>query len=118
MRHYEIVFIIHPDQSDQISNIIENYRSIITKNNEGVIHRIEDWGRRQLAYPINKLHKAHYILLNVEVPCNILKNLQSSIRFNTAIIRSMIIRMKFAITQQSIMMKDNNKLTTIIENEI
>ncbi|PPI86445.1 30S ribosomal protein S6 [Candidatus Pantoea edessiphila] len=104
MRHYEIVFMVHPDQSEQVTKIIESYTTLITKS-QGKINRVEDWRRRQLAYPIKKLHKAHYILLNIEVSKLIIKEIENSFRFNDAIIRSMIIRVKDAIIEPSCIMK-------------
>jgi small subunit ribosomal protein S6 len=91
MRHYEIVFLVHPDQSDQVPGMVERYHAMIERGN-GVIHRTEDWGRRQLAFPIAKIHKAHYILLNIEVNQAVYDELESAFRFNDAVIRSMIIR--------------------------
>ncbi len=91
MRHYEIVFLVHPDQSDQVPGMIERYHAMIERGN-GVIHRTEDWGRRQLAFPIAKIHKAHYILLNIEVDQPVYDELESAFRFNDAVIRSLIIR--------------------------
>jgi small subunit ribosomal protein S6 len=100
MRHYEVVFLVHPDQSEQVSAMIERYRSgIETKG--GVIHRLEDWGRRQLAYPINKIHKAHYVLMNIECDQEALSELESAFRFNDAVIRNMVIRRDEAITEIS-----------------
>ena len=90
MRHYEIVFMVHPDQSDQVPSMIERYHGMIERGN-GTVHRTEDWGRRQLAFPINKVHKAHYIMLNIEVGQEILDELESAFRFNDAVIRSMVI---------------------------
>ena len=87
MRHYEIVFMVHPDQSEQVPGMIERYTAAIT-GAEGTIHRLEDWGRRQLAYPINKLHKAHYVLMNVEAPQEVIDELETTFRFNDAVIRS------------------------------
>lgn len=104
MRHYEIVFLVHPDQSDQVSAMTERYRSIITQGN-GNVHRLEDWGRLQLAYPIQKIHKAHYVLMNIECDQEVLDELNSSFRFNDAVIRTMIIAMKKAKTAPSSMMK-------------
>ncbi|PPI88502.1 30S ribosomal protein S6 [Candidatus Pantoea edessiphila] len=104
MRHYEIVFMVHPDQSDQVQSMIENYTNSITSAN-GKIHRLEDWRRRQLAYPINNLHKAHYVLLNIEASKEIVKELETSFRFNDSIIRSIIIRVKNAIVEPSFMVK-------------
>jgi small subunit ribosomal protein S6 len=93
MRHYEIVFLVHPDQSEQVPAMIERYRTIIESNN-GSIHRLEDWGRRQLAYPINKIHKAHYVLMNVECESANIDELTHAFRFNDAVIRNLIISMK------------------------
>ena len=91
MRHYEIVFLVHPDQSDQVPGMVERYQGVIERGN-GVVHRTEDWGRRQLAYPIAKIHKAHYILMNVEVGQEVIEELESAFRFNEAVIRNLIIR--------------------------
>lgn len=90
MRHYEIVFLVHPDQSEQVPAMIERYCTMV-KEDHGKIHRLEDWGRRQLAYPINKVHKAHYVLMNVECDKNALKEIQNAFRFNDAVIRNLII---------------------------
>ncbi|MGK0260993.1 MAG: small subunit ribosomal protein S6 [Candidatus Azotimanducaceae bacterium] len=100
MRHYEIVFLVHPDQSDQVPGMVERYHAMIERG-EGVVHRTEDWGRRQLTFPISKIHKAHYILLNVEVTQPILDELESAFRFNDAVIRSMIVRRGEAVTGNS-----------------
>ena len=100
MRHYEIVFLVHPDQSDQVPGMIERYHSMIEKGN-GKVHRSEDWGRRQLAYPIDKIHKAHYVLLNVEVGQETLDELESAFRFNDAVIRTLTIKRKGAIIGNS-----------------
>lgn len=100
MRHYEVVFLVHPDQSDQVPGMIERYQGIIERGN-GVIHRAEDWGRRQLAYPIAKIHKAHYILMNVEVGQEAIEELESAFRFNDAVIRNLIIRRDAAETGNS-----------------
>ena len=91
MRHYEIVFLVHPDQSEQVSAMVERYRAMI-EGDGGKIHRLEDWGRRQLAYPINKIHKAHYILMNIECNRAIMDELASAFRFNDAVIRNLIIQ--------------------------
>jgi small subunit ribosomal protein S6 len=104
MRHYEIVFLVHPDQSEQVPAMIERYRTLV-KNGNGTIHRVEDWGRRQLSYPINKIHKAHYVLLNVECDINTLKEIENSFRFNDAILRNLILQRKHAITEPSAMLK-------------
>ena len=105
MRHYEIVFLVHPDQSDQVPAMIKKYKGIIT-NSDGKIHREEDWGRRQLAYPINKIHKAHYMLFNIEVEQEVLDELESAFRFNDAIIRTMVIRRKGVITGNSLLYEE------------
>lgn len=100
MRHYEIVFLVHPDQSEQVPGMVERYSSLITKSG-GQVHRLEDWGRRHLAYPINKIHKAHYILMNIECDGEVLDELSHNFRFNDAIIRDLVIRRKEAITEES-----------------
>ena len=105
MRHYEIVFIVHPDQSEQVPGMVERYRAIVTSKN-GVIHRLEDWGRRQLAYPIQKIHKAHYVLMNIECDGETLNELEHSFKFNDAVLRHLTIKMKAAIVTPSPMMKD------------
>jgi len=107
MRHYEIVFLVHPDQSEQVSGMIERYSASIEAG-EGKVHRLEDWGRRQLAYPINKIHKAHYILMNVECGQEVLDELNSTFRYNDAVLRSMVIRRDEAITVESPIMKAEN----------
>lgn len=100
MRHYEIIFMVHPDQSEQVSGMIQRYTDLINTA-EGKIHRLEDWGRRQLAYPINKLHKAHYVLMNIEAPQAVIDELETSFRYNDIIIRNMIMRTKDAVTEAS-----------------
>lgn len=104
MRHYEIVFMVHPDQSEQVPGMIERYTGAITIAG-GTIHRMEDWGRRQLAYPIDKLHKAHYVLMNVEAEQAVIDELETNFRFNDAVIRNMIMRTKHAVTEVSPMAK-------------
>ncbi len=104
MRHYEIVFMVHPDQSDQVLGMIERYKSEI-ESTGGKIHRLEDWGRRQLAYPIQKLHKAHYVLMNVEAEWSAIESIKNHFRFNDAVIRNLIIRTKGPVTEQSPMLK-------------
>ena len=104
MRHYEIVFLVHPDQSEQVPAMIERYRGTI-EGDGGSIHRLEDWGRRQLAYPIQKLHKAHYVLMNIECTTAALEELNSAFRFNDAVIRSMVINRKEAETEPSLLAK-------------
>lgn len=107
MRHYEIVLLVHPDRSEQVSSMVERYTTSI-KNAGGKIHRLEDWGRRQLAYPIHKVHKAHYVLLNVEVDEKTMKELGHTFRFNDAIIRHMIMRTEHAITEASPLLKSKD----------
>jgi small subunit ribosomal protein S6 len=107
MRHYEIVFLVHPDQSEQVAGMVERYTSSIEAG-KGSVHRLEDWGRRQLAYPINKIHKAHYVLMNVECDQDILNELNSSFRYNDAVLRSMVIRRDEAISEESPIMKQEN----------
>ena len=104
MRHYEIVFLVHPDQSEQVNAMIDRYRTAIEADG-GTIHRLEDWGRRQLAYPIQKLHKAHYVLMNIECSTSVLEELNSAFRFNDAVIRSMVINRKEPITETSLLAK-------------
>jgi len=104
MRHYEIVFLVHPDQSEQVPAMIERYRSTI-ESAGGKIHRLEDWGRRQLAYPIQKLAKAHYVLMNIECGTGELNELESAFRFNDAVLRNMIISRKEAVTEPSLLVK-------------
>lgn len=108
MRHYEVVFLVHPDQSDQVNAMIDRYRSMI-ESFGGTIHRLEDWGRRQLAYPINKIHKAHYILMNVECNGEALTELESAFKFNDAVLRNLIIKRKEAITEDSLLMKEKEE---------
>ena len=100
MRHYELVLLVHPDQSDQVVGMVERYIKLV-QDNGGTIHRLEDWGRRQLAYPINKIHKAHYVLFNVETDGETLAELEELFRYNDAIIRSLVIRRDEAITEES-----------------
>ena len=104
MRHYEIVFIVHPDQSEQVPAMVERYKSMITEAG-GKIHRLEDWGRRQLAYQINKLHKAHYVLMNIEATPAIIEELETGFRFNDAVLRHLTIQKKAAVTEPSVMMQ-------------
>lgn len=104
MRHYEVVFLVHPDQSEQVPAMVERYEGIISKHT-GTIHRKEDWGRRQLAYPINDVHKAHYILMNIECNQTALEELKTAFKFNDAILRNLIMSQKHAITGESVMMK-------------
>lgn len=105
MRHYEIVFLVHPDQSEQVPAMVERYRNII-ESNEGQIHRLEDWGRRQLAYPIAKVAKAHYVLMNIECDKGALEELESAFRFNDAVLRNMVMSRKKAVTETSLLAKN------------
>lgn len=104
MRHYEIVFMVHPDQSEQVPAMIERYTLAIQKDG-GQVHRLEDWGRRQLAYPINKIHKAHYVLMNIEASNDALDELTTTFRFNDAVIRNLVIRRKEPVIEESFIMK-------------
>ncbi len=108
MRHYEIVFLVHPDQSEQVPAMVERYRSMI-ESGEGVIHRMEDWGRRQLAYSINDVHKAHYVMLNVECQLAVLRELESAFRFNDAVLRHLVVKRKKAITDESPLLKQEEE---------
>lgn len=105
MRHYELVLLVHPDQSDQVVGMVERYIKLVQDNN-GVIHRLEDWGRRQLAYPINKIHKAHYVLFNIETDGETLAELEELFRYNDAIIRSLVMRRDEAVTEESQLAKN------------
>jgi len=104
MRHYEIVFMVHPDQSEQVPGMIERYTGVITAAN-GSVTRLEDWGHRQLAYPIQDLHKAHYVLMNVEATAESIEELETAFRFNDAVLRNMVMRTKVAVTEASPMAK-------------
>lgn len=108
MRHYEVVFLVHPDQSSQVTAMIERYRGTI-EGKGGVIHRLEDWGRRQLAYPINKVHKAHYVLMNIECDLDTLEELTGAFRFNDAVIRNLVMSRNEAVTDQSDMVKQDER---------
>ncbi|HEX8961417.1 MAG TPA: 30S ribosomal protein S6 [Rhodocyclaceae bacterium] len=105
MRHYEIVFIVHPDQSEQVPAMIERYKTLVTSRNGG-IHRLEDWGRRQMAYPIQKVHKAHYVLMNIECDGETLAELENAFKFNDAVLRHLTIKMTKAVVTPSPMMKE------------
>lgn len=100
MRHYEVVFMVHPDQSEQVPAMIERYTSLVQENG-GAVHRLEDWGRRHLAYPINKIHKAHYVLMNIESTSEVVDELTEIFRYNDAIIRNLVVRTKNAVTEAS-----------------
>ena len=108
MRHYEIVIMVHPDQSEQVPAMLERYRSMIDTS-KGIIHRLEDWGRRQLAYSINKIHKAHYVLMNIECDAETLEQLSNAFRFNDAVIRNLVIRREEAITEPSPLIKGKDQ---------
>ncbi len=108
MRHYEVVFLVQPDQSEQVPAMIERYSAIVT-DGKGTIHRLEDWGRRQLAYPINKIHKAHYVMLNIECDGDTLAELENTFRFNDAVIRHLVIRRDNAVTEPSPLAKNDEK---------
>ena len=105
MRHYEVVFLVHPDQSEQVPAMIERYRGMI-ESGGGRIHRLEDWGRRQLAYPISKIHKAHYVLMNIECDNEVLSELEHAFKFNDAVLRHLTVHMTEAVTTPSAMMKE------------
>jgi small subunit ribosomal protein S6 len=105
MRHYEVVFIVHPDQSEQVPAMIDRYQNLL-KQNKGSVHRLEDWGRRQLAYPIQKIHKAHYVLMNIECDQETLSELENSFKFNDAVIRHLVMSTKGPVTSPSPMMKE------------
>jgi len=112
MRHYEIVFIVHPDQSEQVPAMIERYRSTITSR-KGAIHRLEDWGRRQMTFPIAKMHKAHYVLMNIECDQETLDELEHSFKFNDAVLRHLTVQMKAAVTAPSPMMKEEKSRSVL-----
>jgi small subunit ribosomal protein S6 len=110
MRHYEVVFIVHPDQSEQVPAMVERYRTMVTGQG-GRIHRLEDWGRRQLAYPIAKVHKAHYVLMNIECGNETLSELEHAFKFNDAVLRHLIVAMREAVVTPSPMMKEEKART-------
>lgn len=115
MRHYEVVFIVHPDQSEQVPAMIERYRTLISTK-KGTMHRLEDWGRRQLAYPINKIHKAHYVLMNIECDQETLAELEHGFKFNDAVLRHLTFSTKDAKTDASPMMKEE-KSKSVLSND-
>ena len=115
MRHYEVVFIVHPDQSEQVPAMIERYRTQITAGG-GAIHRLEDWGRRQLAYPIQKIHKAHYVLMNIECNQVVLEELELGFKFNDAVLRHLTMGTKTAVTAPSPMMKEEKSRSVLSES--
>ena len=108
MRHYEIVFMVHPDQSEQVPGMIEKYRGILEQDG-GKIHRLEDWGRRQLAYSIEKLHKAHYVLINAEATAEAVEELETAFRFNDIVLRNLVMRTKSAVAEPSPMAKEERR---------
>jgi len=110
VRHYEIVFLVHPDQSDQVPAMIDRYRAMVEEDG-GKIHRLEDWGRRQLAYPINKIHKAHYVLMNIECGEKALEEIETAFRFNDAVLRNLVMRMKKAVSEPSPLAKSKEEET-------
>ena len=112
MRHYEVVFIVHPDQSEQVPAMIERYRTLVTSNG-GTMHRLEDWGRRQLAYPIQKMHKAHYVLMNIECNQFVLDELEHAFKFNDAVLRHLTMSMKEAVVAPSPMMKEEKSRSVL-----
>ena len=117
MRHYELVFIVHPDQSEQVPAMIEKYQAII-KSSKGLVHRLEDWGRLQLAYPIQKIHKAHYVLMNIECNLETLAELEHTFKFNDAIIRHLVFGTKIAVTSQSPMMREEKSKSLVGDRKI
>ena len=116
MRHYEVVFIVHPDQSEQVPAMIERYRGIVGARG-GKIHRLEDWGRRQLAYPMEKVHKAHYVLMNIETDKEALDELEHAFKFNDAVLRHLVVKMKGPVTTPSPMMKEEKARSVLAAGE-
>ena len=116
MRHYEVVFIVHPDQSEQVPAMIERYRALVTSNG-GAMHRLEDWGRRQLAYPIQKIHKAHYVLMNIECNQFVLDELEHAFKFNDAVLRHLTMATKEAVIAPSPMMKEEKSKSVLGKEE-
>ncbi len=108
MRHYEVVFLVHPDQSEQVPGMIERYTQLMADSG-GNVHRIEDWGRRQLAYPINKIHKAHYVMMNIECGGEALEELSALFRYNDAVLRNLVIKRKEAVTEESLILKQERE---------
>ena len=117
MRHYEVVFIVHPDQSEQVPAMIERYRTLVTSNG-GSMHRLEDWGRRQLAYPIQKIHKAHYVLMNIECNQFVLDELEHAFKFNDAVLRHLTMSMKEAVIAPSPMMKEEKSRSVLSRDAV
>jgi small subunit ribosomal protein S6 len=116
MRHYEVVFIVHPDQSEQVPAMIERYRALVTSNG-GAMHRLEDWGRRQMAYPIQKIHKAHYVLMNIECNQFVLDELEHAFKFNDAVLRHLTMATKEAVIAPSPMMKEEKSKSVLGKEE-
>ncbi|KAF0163358.1 MAG: rpsF [Rhodocyclaceae bacterium] len=116
MRHYEVVFIVHPDQSEQVPAMIERYKTLVTGRN-GAIHRLEDWGRRQMAYPIQKVHKAHYVLMNIECDGETLEELEHAFKFNDAVLRHLTVKTRKAVVAPSPMMKEE-KSRSLTQGEV
>jgi small subunit ribosomal protein S6 len=117
MRHYEVVFIVHPDQSEQVPAMIERYRALVTSNG-GAMHRLEDWGRRQMAYPIQKIHKAHYVLMNIECNQFVLDELEHAFKFNDAVLRHLTMATKEAVVTPSPMMKEEKSKSVLGRDEV
>jgi small subunit ribosomal protein S6 len=117
MRHYEVVFIVHPDQSEQVPAMIERYRALVTSNG-GAMHRLEDWGRRQMAYPIQKIHKAHYVLMNIECNQFVLDELEHAFKFNDAVLRHLTMATKEAAVTPSPMMKEEKSKSVLGRDEV
>jgi small subunit ribosomal protein S6 len=116
MKHYEIVILVHPDQSEQVSAMLDRYRQMI-ESKGGCIHRLEDWGRRQLAYPINKVHKAHYALMNIECDTEVVEELSNAFRFNDAVLRNLLILTKKAVTEPSPFAKSKDERESYSEDD-
>ena len=112
MRHYEVVFIVHPDQSEQVPGMVERYKALVATRN-GVVHRLEDWGRRQMTYPIAKMHKAHYVLMNIECDQETLTELEHAFKFTDAVLRHLIVKMDKAVTTPSPMMKEEKSKSVL-----
>lgn len=108
MRHYEIVFLVHPDQSEQVPQMIERYKKLIAEHN-GIIHRLEDCGRKHLAYPIQKIHKAHYVLMNIEADNKLMDELNHAFKFNDAVLRNLVTMRKTAVTEPSVLVREDNR---------
>ena len=117
MRNYELVFIVHPDQSEQVPAMIEKYQALI-KSKKGLIHRLEDWGRLQLAYPIQKIHKAHYVLMNIECTLETLAELEHTFKFNDAIIRHLVFATKTSVSEQSPMMREEKSKSLVGDSKV